>query len=104
MILGPVRTALLAAVGFVACCSASERPTAPGQTQRPGGTRDAATPTEEPPVNATAMKPALPSALEDELAAIRKDPGESVGFGEKAYIPYEPNSGAALMGSDDVKV
>jgi hypothetical protein len=50
------------------------------------------------------MTPALPPALEAELDAIRKDPGESVGFGEKAYIPYEPNSAASLIGSDDPRV
>jgi hypothetical protein len=43
------------------------------------------------------MTTALPPALEAELAAIRKDPAESVGFGLKAYVPYEPNTGHGLM-------
>jgi len=50
------------------------------------------------------MKPTLPSILEAELDAIRKDPGEAIGFGEKAYLPYEPNVGNGLMNSDDIKV
>lgn len=47
------------------------------------------------------MKPALPEALEAELAAIRSNPGEAVGFGLKAYLPYEPSDSQALMNSDD---
>ena len=47
------------------------------------------------------MKPALPKALETELAAIRTNPEESVGFGLKAYLPYEPTGSQALMNSDD---
>ena len=50
------------------------------------------------------MTPALPRALEAELDTIRKDPAESVGFGDKAYIPYEPNSAPSLIGSDDPAV
>jgi hypothetical protein len=45
--------------------------------------------------------PRLPGELEEELAAIRADPGESVGFGEKAFTPYEPNVARALIGADD---
>jgi hypothetical protein len=50
------------------------------------------------------MTTTLPPALETELAAIRKDPAESVGFGLKAYLPYEPNTGHGLMtgGSGEV--
>ncbi len=50
------------------------------------------------------MKPVLPKALETELAAIGDNPGESVGFGLKAYIPYEPTGSQALMNSDDPAV
>lgn len=50
------------------------------------------------------MKPILPEALETELAAIGDDPGESVGFGLKAYLPYEPTGSQALMNSDDTAV
>jgi hypothetical protein len=48
--------------------------------------------------------PRLPDELEEELAAIRADPGESVGFGEKAYLPYEPNVASGLISSDDPAV
>ena len=49
-------------------------------------------------------KPQLPDDLEAELEAIRADPGESVGFGEKAFIPYEPNVAHFLITSDDPAV
>jgi hypothetical protein len=48
--------------------------------------------------------PRLPDDLEAELEAIRADPGESVGFGEKAFIPYEPNVAYFLITSDDPAV
>lgn len=48
--------------------------------------------------------PQLPDDLEAELEAIRADPGESVGFGEKAFIPYEPNVAHFLITSDDTAV
>lgn len=47
---------------------------------------------------------ALSAALEAELLAIRADPAESVGFGEKSYIPYEPNSARFLISSDEPEV
>jgi hypothetical protein len=50
------------------------------------------------------MQPELTGVLEDELAAIRADPGESVGFGEKTYIPYEPNVAHFLISSSDPEV
>lgn len=78
---------------IVAACSPADRPrTTPSPPQPPSE--------KAPP----AMTPALPSALETELDTIRKDPRESVGFGEKAYIPYEPNSAPSLIGSDDPMV
>lgn len=66
----------------------------------------------EPPAKTTTrdmrkadeMKPTLPEALEAELAAIRDDPVESVGFGLKAYLPYEPTGAQSLMNSDDPAV
>jgi hypothetical protein len=58
----------------------------------------------EPVTDSTAMEPELVKALEDEVAAIRADPGESVGFGEKSYIPYEPNVAHGLISVDDVGV
>jgi hypothetical protein len=50
------------------------------------------------------MKPTLPEALEAELADIKNNPVEAVGFGLKAYIPYEPSSSQGLMDSDDPAV
>jgi hypothetical protein len=47
------------------------------------------------------MSDALSPALEAELAAIRKDPGVSVGFGFKADIPYVPNRADSLIASRD---
>lgn len=48
-----------------------------------------------------AMKPDLLPALEAELAAIRKDPRNSVGLGDKAYAPYVPNVARSLINVDD---
>ncbi len=50
------------------------------------------------------MKPTLPKALEAELATIKSNPGESVGFGFKANIPYEPTGSQALINSGDLAV
>lgn len=46
----------------------------------------------------------MPKALEDELATIGNNPIESVGFGLKAYLPYEPSGSQSLMNSDDPAV
>ena len=46
----------------------------------------------------------LSDELEEELTAIRADPGESVGFGEKAFTPYEPNVARGLISADDPAV
>jgi hypothetical protein len=57
------------------------------------------------PSGAAAMTaPALPSPLEAELAAIRRDPADAIGFGEKAYLPYELRHGERLASSRDVAV
>jgi hypothetical protein len=50
------------------------------------------------------MEPRLLDAHEGELDAIRANPGESVGFGEKAYLPYEPSVAHFLVTSDDAAV
>lgn len=50
------------------------------------------------------MKQALAPALEAELDAVRKEPVEAIGYGEKVYRPYEPNTGESLIGSDDPAV
>jgi len=44
------------------------------------------------------MSPTLSADLEAEIAAIRANPIEAVGFGEKAYLPYEPNAPALIRG------
>lgn len=54
---------------------------------------------ERPREKGRVMSDALSPALEAELAAIRKDPGESVGFGFKADIPYVPNRADSLIAS-----
>lgn len=43
------------------------------------------------------MTPTLTPALEAELDGIRKNPHEAVGFGEKSYLPYEPNGSTGLQ-------
>ena len=35
---------------------------------------------------------------------MRKDPVDAIGYGEKVYRPYEPNTGEGLIGSDDPAV
>lgn len=54
-----------------------------------------------PPAETT---PRLPDALEDELDAIDADPAGSVGFGEKVFVPYEPNVARFLISYDDPAV
>jgi hypothetical protein len=51
-----------------------------------------------------AMTHALDPVLEAELNAVRVDPVGSIGYGEKAYLPYEPNTGEGLVGSSDPAV
>jgi hypothetical protein len=46
--------------------------------------------------------PALTPALEAELDSIRKNPGQAVGFGEKSYLPYEPNRSPGLQREPNV--
>jgi hypothetical protein len=50
------------------------------------------------------IAPDLREILQAELDAIRADPAESVGFGEKAFLPYEPNVAHALITCDDPEV
>jgi hypothetical protein len=50
------------------------------------------------------VQPELVTEIDGELAAIRADPGESVGFGEKSYVPYEPNVAHALITVPDPEV
>lgn len=55
-------------------------------------------PKENPDVTHEATH-ALPPPLEAELVEIRRDPVAAVGFGEKAYLPYELVKGEALVTS-----
>jgi hypothetical protein len=99
-----VRAALLTTTLILSACRAGAEPSA-GATAPPAkaapadaaakASSDDATPA-APPV-ATVMKPELLPALEDELTAIKKDPQQSVGFGEKAFVPYAPNVAHALI-------
>ena len=50
------------------------------------------------------MQPRLSDVLEEELDAIRADPVDSIGSGDKSYLPYEPNVAHYLMTSTDAKV
>src|ERR1700759_5268212 len=100
-----MRSISLAMVIVTACSSAAEPPHARSNSPAPDPVRPVA-PVASPatPAKADAMKPALAPALEAELEAVRKDPVESIGYGMKVYRPYEPNTGASLMGSDDPAV
>jgi hypothetical protein len=97
------------AVSVLACSSAADKPEHPparddAKRLSPDSV-EAATPHGGPrDAGRTGMTPALSPPLEAELSAIRKAPGESVGFGLKAYLPYEPNQGDALIGSSDAEV
>jgi hypothetical protein len=64
----------------------------------PGEQPGAAEP-ERPREKGRVMSSTLSPALEAELAEIRKDPAESIGFGFKADIPYVPNRADALIAS-----
>jgi hypothetical protein len=50
------------------------------------------------------VQPELVTEIDAELAAIRADPAESVGFGEKSYVPYDPNVAHALITVPDPDV
>lgn len=63
------------------------------------GEQSGASEPERPREKGRVMVETLSPALEAELAAIRKDPGESVGFGFKADIPYVPNRADSLIAS-----
>jgi hypothetical protein len=97
------------AVWVVACSSAADKPEHPpahDDAKRPvAGSSEPTTPHGGPrDAGRAGMTPVMAPALEAELSAIRKAPGESVGFGLKAYLPYEPNQGDALIGSSDPEV
>ena len=64
-----------------------------------GTTAEQPTPKENSDVAHAATPPTLSPPLEAELAAIRREPLAAVGFGEKAYLPYELVKGRALVDS-----
>ena len=68
------------------------------------GGSDSSTMTPASPTPSPTPHAALPEPLETELAAIRADPLNSVGFGEKAFTPYEPNEAHALISYRDPAV
>lgn len=70
----------------------------------PGRAAATSTDASPPTPRIDAMSQTLAAPLEAELDAIRRDPVESIGFGEKVYRPYEPNTGELLVGSDDPAV
>jgi hypothetical protein len=97
-----VRSTSLVMVVVAACSSATEPPRA--QSSSPAPPAAPAAPSDTPAKTRDAMKHALAPALEAELDAVRKDPVEAIGYGEKVYRPYEPNTGESLIGSDDPAV
>jgi hypothetical protein len=55
-------------------------------------------------VGALTVDPALRQALTAELDAIREHPLATVGFGEKAYLPYSTTMGQGLVSVPDPEV
>jgi hypothetical protein len=100
-----VRAALFATTLLLACHAGTE-PAAAGPPKAIPDDAPAVVPVDAPapPAKAGAMKPALAPALEAELAAIQKDPGQSVGSGDKLWVPYLPNVAHALISADDVAI
>src|SRR5687768_6213543 len=93
---------------MVVGCSAGEKPTSPPPR---GADAPAAEPVAKPSEPAAPERPTpepsmtpLQAPLEAELDGIRKDPGQAVGFGEKAFIPYQPNGADGLIKSPDAAV
>lgn len=66
-----------------------------------GPTAEQPAPKENPHVAHPATPPVLSPPLEAELAAIRHEPLNSIGFGEKAYLPYELVKGRELVDSPE---
>lgn len=55
-------------------------------------------PKETPSVTHAPLQPPLPAPIEDALAKVRRAPLAALGFGEKAYSPYELVEGQPLVG------
>jgi hypothetical protein len=100
-----VRAALFASMLTLACRSGTEPTSPPADRPRADPTAstrpsDAATTVSAPSATRSALLP----ALEAELAAIGKDPAQSVGLGDKADAPYVPNAAHSLISVDDPAV
>jgi hypothetical protein len=72
-----------------------------GATTCSGTMAEQPAPKENSDVAHPATPPALSPPLEAELTAIRRDPLAAVGFGEKAYLPYELVKGRELVDSPE---
>jgi hypothetical protein len=86
--MGQVMVALIAIAGLGSATCAGT------MAERPG-------PKETSDVTHAATPPTLSPSLEAELAAIRREPLAAVGFGEKAYLPYELVKGRDLVDSPE---
>jgi hypothetical protein len=86
--MGQVMVALVAIAGL-------------GSSTCAGTTAEQPTPKENSDVAHAATPPTLSPPLEAELAAIRREPLAAVGFGEKAYLPYELVKGRELVDSPE---
>ncbi|HEU4734855.1 MAG TPA: hypothetical protein VFT22_43485 [Kofleriaceae bacterium] len=97
-----MRIALFLVLSLAACTptdrSATAAPRDQSGTAIPAQAAQAqAAPRKPAPPKKAAMTPTLAPALETELDHIRNHPIDAVGFGEKSYIPYEPNGSTALQ-------
>lgn len=102
-----MRIALSFALSLAACTPADQTATATPRDEAgsasPAQVAQAqAAPRRPAPPKKAAMTPTLAPALETELDSIRKNPLEAVGFGEKTYLPYEPNGSTALQRDPNV--
>jgi hypothetical protein len=92
----------------LAACTPADRPAkaAPRDESTPAEqapvAAGSATPGQPAPSKKAPMLPTLPPSLETELDHIRNKPLEAVGFGEKTYIPYEPNGSTGLQRDPNV--
>jgi hypothetical protein len=81
-------------LAFAACAPTSD------PTARPSLTTDH----RKAPAPMKQLLAPLAPVLEAELTAVQTAPLEAIGWGEKAYRPYEPNTGESLIGSSDPAV
>jgi hypothetical protein len=89
---------------ILTACSPTDKPAAAAPPGAPGPDRApvaSAAPAARPAPGKKAPMAHLTPALEAELDSIRKNPLEAVGFGEKSYLPYEPNGSTGLQRDPD---